>query len=131
MAIVAGSAVSASPALADPIGAKNASTFDATCGARSVQIVVNSANGRGQGAEDQTTAEFAPGLVVGTNEVYHPTAFDLTFTFTPAGGTPQSETDTASRKNQTGDVTCQINSSFSDPEGNTFSIVGSVTGRIS
>jgi hypothetical protein len=132
IAIVAGSTVLASPALADPIGAKNAFAFDATCGARTIQIVVNSANGRGQGAQDQTTAEFAPGLVVGTNEVLHPTAFDLTFTFTPAdGSTPQSFTDTSSRKNQSGDVTCQIDASQTDDQGNTFSIVGSVTGWIS
>ena|SRR5437870_5718539 len=91
-----------------------------------------SANGRGRGAQDQTTAEFAPALVVGTNEVFHPTAFDLTFTFTPGdGSTPQSFTDTSSRKNQTGDVTCQIDASQTDDQGNTFSIVGSATGWIS
>ncbi len=131
-AIVVGSVVLASPALADPIGAKNAFVFDATCGTRTVQIVANSANGGGQGAQDQTTAEFTPGLVVGTNEVLHPTVFDLTFTFTPADGSPpQSFTDTSSRKNQTGDVTCQIDASQTDDQGNTFSIVGSVTGWIS
>jgi len=131
MAIVAGAATLASPALADPTGAKNAFAFDAVCGTRTVQIVVNSANGQGKGAEDNTTAEFSPAHVVGTNEIFHPTAFDLTFTFTPVGGTPQSFADDSSRPNQTGDVTCQIDASQTDGQGNTFSLVGSVTGWIS
>ena len=49
------------------------------------------------GAQDNNTAPFSPAHVVGTNEIFHPTAFDLTFTFTPPGGEPQSFVDTLSR----------------------------------
>jgi hypothetical protein len=131
IALVAGSSVVASPALADPTGAKNAFPIDAQCGDRTIQVVVNSANGRGQGAQDNTTAEFSPAHVIGTNEIFHPTMFDLTFTFTPAEGSPQSFTDTSSRPNQTGDVTCELSATQTDDQGNTFSLSGSVTGWLS
>jgi hypothetical protein len=50
-----------------------------------VMIVVNNANGQGQGTNDNPKgqATFAPGHIIGTNEVLHPTAFNLTFTFHP------------------------------------------------
>jgi hypothetical protein len=131
VAISAGVVSLAAPAFADPSGSKNSFGFPAQCGDRSITVVVNSANGRGSGSEDNTTAEFSPAHVVGTNEIYHPTAFDLTFTFTPVHGTPQSFTDTSARKNQTGDVTCSIDASQTDPAGNTFSIKGTVTGWLS
>ena len=58
--------------------------------------------------------------------------FDVTFTFTTAGGgTPQSFTNTDSRPHQTGNVTCQISGSKTDPQGDTFSISGTVTGWLS
>jgi hypothetical protein len=63
--------------------------------------------------------------------VFHPTAFDLTFTFTPAGGSPQSFTNTDARPNQVGNVTCAISGSQTDPAGDTFSLSGNVTGWIS
>ena len=131
VALVAGTSLLASPAFADPTGSKNAFPITAVCGGQTVQVVVNSANGRGSGAQNNTTAEFAPAHVIGTNEIFHPTAFDVTFTFTPVGGSPQSFTDTSSRPNKTGDVTCDISASQTDPQGNTFSLSGSVTGWIS
>jgi hypothetical protein len=96
-------------------------------------VVVNSSNGQGQGAQKNTAnqAEFAPAHVIGTNEIFDPTAFDITFTFTPVIGPSQSFTDTSSRPNQTGNVTCQISGSQTDPQGNTFSVKGTVTGWIS
>jgi hypothetical protein len=121
----------ASPALAAPTAAKNAFFIDADCGSRSFQIVVNSANGQGKGVEDKETAVFAPGHIVGTHEVIHPTAFDLTFTFTPVGGEPQSFTQDASRKAMPGSITCELFAQDSDPAGNTFTLTGTVTGWIS
>ena len=58
-------------------------------------------------------------------------AFDTTFTFTPPGGPSMSFTNTDSRPHQTGDVTCVVSGSQTDPQGGTFSISGSVTGTIS
>jgi hypothetical protein len=132
IALVAGTSAIASPAFADPTGSKNAFPVDAQCGDRMVQVVVNSANGQGKGAQDNTTAEFSPAHVIGTNEIFHPTVFDITFTFTPADGSPpQSFTDTSSRPNQTGDVTCEVTAKQTDEQGNTFSLSGSVTGWLS
>jgi len=74
--------------------------------------------------------EFTPAHVVGGTSVFIPTAFDITFTFTPAVGSPMSETDTASKaapiENTT---TCAIplQTLFSGPEGSA-TIEGSVTG---
>jgi hypothetical protein len=133
-ALIVGSAVLASPAFADPTGSKNAFTVDGVCsGNRTVQVVVNSANGQGQGSQNNkpSEGEFTPAHVIGTNEVFHPTAFDITFTFTPVHGPSQSFTDTSSRPNQSGNVTCQVSGSQSDPQGNTFSISGMVTGWFS
>jgi hypothetical protein len=94
--------------------------------------VVNNANGQGQGAMNngQNQAAFAPAHLSPGSGVFHPTAFDVTFTFTPAVGPPQSFTDTSVRKNQTGDTTCTLSGSQSDGMGNTFSISGNVTGNI-
>ena len=43
--------------------------------------MVNSANGQGAGTQNGTQAMFTPALVIGANQVFHPTLFDLTFTF--------------------------------------------------
>jgi hypothetical protein len=75
---------------ADPTGSKNSLTLPATCGGRTVILVVNSANGQGAGAQNNNTAPFAPAHVVGSNAVFHPTAFNLTFTFTAANGESNS-----------------------------------------
>ena len=107
-------------ASADPSHAKNALTIQAVCGTRMLTVVTN-----GNGT-------FTPAHVSGNTAVFVPTAFNLTFTFTPAGGgSPQMFTDTSSRKNQTGNVTCTIAGSQTDQAGNTFTLRGTVTGWIS
>ena len=126
--------VLAGPAGADPNRAKNSFSGTANCGAAgSYAFVVNSANGQGGGTENNgNQAEFTPAHLSPGNGVFHPTAFNLTFTFTPAGaGSSQMFTDTSSRKNQTGSVTCTIAGSQTDQAGNTFSLSGMVTGWIS
>ncbi len=116
-------------ASADPTGSKNSFSFPTNCGGRALQFVVNSANGQGGGTENGTQAEFTPAHVVGTNEVFLPTAFNLTFTFTPTGSTtPFTFTDTATRKNQQGTTTCSIHVTETDPDG-TFTINGTVVGN--
>ena len=83
--------VFAAAASADPTGSKNAFTATATCdNGMTVPIVVNNANGQGAGTQNGTQAVWAPAHVVGSTAVFHPTVFDLLFTFTPAGGTPES-----------------------------------------
>jgi hypothetical protein len=127
-------AVAASPASADPTNSKNSITFPASCTdgttVRDLQVVVNNANGQGQGTQNNPKGQalFAPAHVVGSNEVFHPTIFDLTFTFTPAQGSPQSFQDTASRKNPRAPVSCSVDFSTTDQQGNTFSFRGTVRG---
>jgi hypothetical protein len=105
-------------ATADPINAKNATQINAICSGGPITVVVN-----GNG-------EFTPAHVVGSTSVFIPTAFNVTFTFTPTGGSPMSETDTSAKaariKNT---VTCAIplQTLFSGPEG-TGTIEGTVTG---
>jgi hypothetical protein len=126
--------VLAGPASADPSGAKNAFSGTVNCGsAGSYQLVVNNANGKGNGTNKNNgnQANWAPAHLSPGNGVFHPTVFDVTFTFTPASGPSQSFTNTSSRPNQSGNVTCQINGSQTDPAGNTFSVSGNVTGWIS
>jgi hypothetical protein len=124
----------AGPATADPTGAKGAFPGTANCGtAGSFQFVVNNANGQGSGTNNNgSQAQFAPAHLSPGNGVFHPTVFDLTFTFTPAGGgTPESFTNTSARVNQTGNVTCALSGSQTDPAGDTISLSGNVTGFIS
>ena len=121
----------ASPAFADPTQPKNAFPVHADCdNGRSFDVVVNSANGQGQGVQDKNVAVFTPAHIIGTNEIFHPTAFDLTFTFTDPSGNTQSFTDTSSRPNQTGTVTCDIHTVLVGPNGKT-SLTGTVTGWFS
>jgi hypothetical protein len=63
--------VFAQAASADPVNAKNAGFFTAVCGSTELQVVVN-----GNGV-------FAPAHVIGSTAIFVPTAFDLTFSFTP------------------------------------------------
>jgi hypothetical protein len=123
--------VGAATASADPSGSKNATTLPATCGSATVMLVVNSANGQGVGAQDNNTAPFAPAHVVGSSAVFHPEAFDLLFSFTPAGGPTQSFLNTNARKNPQTPVTCTIHFSQTDPQGNTFALDGTVGGWFS
>ena len=105
----------AQAAAADPINAKNATTFTASCNGQDVELVVNGAG------------NFTPAHVVGSTAVFVPAVFDLTFTFTPPGGPTETETFTAAKANPKGDVTCDINISETTPEG-TFTAVGTVSG---
>ncbi len=111
--------VLAQTASADPTNAKSSLVVTATCGSQQVQVSVN-----GNGA-------FTPAHVIGSTAVFVPTAFNLTFSFTPTGGTTESETDTAAKQNQAkGTVTCNIPAAlntFTSPEG-TFTLSGTVTG---
>ena len=120
-AIVALLAVTAvQTASADPVNAKEAGLFTAVCGSTQLSVVVN-----GNGT-------FSPAHVIGSTAVFIPTAFDLTFTFTPSGGgVPEVETETSAKQNAgRPTVTCalpaQLNTVIS-PEG-TFTLSGTVTG---
>jgi hypothetical protein len=124
--------VFAAAASADPTGSKNAFNAWATCSnGMSVPIVVNSSNGQGAGSQNNTTSEWAPAHVVGSPAVFHPTVFDLTFTFTPAGGTPESFVQQDARLTGKTQVTCSLNGSQTDPAGDTFVLSGNVSGWLS
>lgn len=114
-----GVAVIASSALADPIHAKNASQVHALCGTTTVNVVVNG-NGK-----------FTPAHVIGSTSMFIPTALNLTFRFTPAGGAAVVDTQTAAKAApaKTGTVTCTIplQTLFSGPQGSA-TIQGTVTG---
>jgi hypothetical protein len=118
-------------ASADPTGSKNSFTAWASCdNGLSVPIVVNSANGQGAGSQNNNTAEWTPAHVIGSNLVFHPTVFDLTFTFTPTGGEPQSFPQVDSRQTGKTRTTCEISGSQMSPFG-TFSLTGTVSGWLS
>ena len=102
---------------ADPTNAKNAQLLRAVCGTQTFNVVVN-----GNG-------EFTPAHVIGSTSVFVPTAFDITFTFTPTGGPTMTERDTSSKAAPLQNtITCTIPfQSFPSPVG-TFTIAGTVTG---
>jgi hypothetical protein len=106
-------------AVADPTNAKSATQITATCGGSSVTVVVN-----GNGT-------FSPAHVIGSTSVFIPTAFNLTFTFTPSGGGgPLVDLETSAKAAPIGNtVTCTIplQTLFSGPDG-TATIQGTVTG---
>lgn len=112
-------AVFAQAASADPVNAKKSSPFIANCGGPNLMVVVN-----GNG-------EFTPAHVVGSTAVFIPTAFNLTFSFTPTGGATETETDTSAKAHQPRNaVTCELPAALNtvtSPEG-TFTISGFVTG---
>jgi hypothetical protein len=124
--------VVAAGAVADPTGSKNSFQFWASCdNGLSVPVVVNNANGQGSGQQNNVTAEWAPAHVVGSSLVFHPAVFNLTFTFTPAGGTPQSDLEVDSRLASKAQTTCVVSGSQSDPAGDTFTLSGTVGGWLS
>ena len=130
--------VVATTASADPTGAPNSFSFPTTCtnGAQvaDLQFVVNSANGQGSGTgrNPRGQANFTPAHVVGSNAIYHPTWFDITFSFTPAGGGQTfTEHDTAAQPNGNRSVSCAIDYSQTDQAGNTFALKGTVRGWFS
>jgi hypothetical protein len=103
---------------ADPVNAKGATHVRAICGSQTIDVVVN-----GQG-------EFTPAHDIASTSVFIPTAFNLTFTFTPTGGSPEAETDTAAKAGPgKGTVICTmpLQTLFAGPEG-TATIQGTVTG---
>lgn len=112
-------AVFAQGASADPLNAKTAAVVTVNCSGTQLLVVVN-----GNG-------EFTPAHVIGTSAVFVPTAFDITFSFTPTGGSTETETDTSAKAHQPGNaVTCDLPvalNTFTSPEG-TFTISGTVTG---
>jgi hypothetical protein len=118
--LVAALAASAQSAAADPTNAKNAGFFTAVCGSTQLSVVVN-----GNGT-------FTPAHVIGSTAVFIPTAFDLTFTFTPSGGgAPEVESETSAKPNPPPNtVTCTLPAALNTitfPDG-TFTASGTVTG---
>ena len=110
----------AQSASADPVNAKNAGFFTAVCGTNELDVVVN-----GNGV-------FTPAHVIGSTSVFIPTAFDLTFTFTPSGGgVPEIDTETSAKAHQPSNaVTCDLPAALNTvtfPEG-TVVVDGTVTG---
>jgi len=107
------------PAAADPGHAKNATHIQAICGTQTINVVVN-----GNGT-------FTPAHVVGSTKMFIPTALNLTFTFTPTNGTPETDTQNVHKASPThrGTTTCTIpmQTLESGPQG-TATIQGSVTG---
>lgn len=118
-ACLAAAAVLVPAAVADPINAKTAIHVTANCSGQTVMVVVN-----GDGT-------FTPAHVIDSTSVFIPTAFDLTFTFTPSGGgSPSVETETSAKAAPIANtVTCTLplQTLFSGPEG-TATLQGTVTG---
>ena len=73
---------------------------------------------------------FTPAHVIGSTSIFVPTAFDLTFTFTPSGGgDPEVDTQTSARQPANA-VTCQLPGALNtvtSPEA-PFTLDGTVTG---
>jgi hypothetical protein len=117
-AIVLG--VFAQTASADPVNGRNSGFFTAVCGSTQLQVVV-----AGNGV-------FTPAHVIGSTSIFVPTAFDLTFTFTPSGGgDPEVETETSAKARQPANaVTCQLPGALNTAivPGGTFTLDGTVTG---
>jgi hypothetical protein len=111
-------AVFAQTASADPLNAKKSELITLDCGGTQVEVVIN-----GSG--------LTPGHVIGSTELLIPTAFDITFSFTPTGGATQSGTDTRAKARQPSNaVTCDIPvalNTVTGPDG-TFTLSGTVTG---
>src|SRR5690349_15280713 len=106
--VVAAIVVAAPVASADPTNAKNSQFVTAVCGGNQVQVVVN---GNGN---------FTPAHFLDSTSVFVPTALDVTFSFTPTGGTTQTMTNNVQKTgSHANEVTCDI------PEAlNTFTVPG-------
>jgi hypothetical protein len=111
----------AQSAAADPVNAKDAGFFTAVCGSTQVSVVVN-----GNG-------DFTPAHDLNSTAVFVPTFIDLTFVFTPTGGSAQTDHIVASKPNTPKNgkiVTCSIPAglnTFNGPDG-TFVASGTVSG---
>jgi hypothetical protein len=126
--------VLAASASADPTHAKNAFTFLATCdNGLSAPVVINNANGQGSGTNNHPfQAQWAPAHVVGSNLVFHPASFDLSFSFFDvASGETFTDSEVATRSYGKIATSCDISGSQTDPAGNVFSISGTVGGWFS
>ena len=112
-------AVFAESASADPVNAKKSAVVTLDCNGTPVVLSVN-----GNG-------EWTPGHVLGSSAVLIPTAFNITASFTPTGGTTETETDTSAKHRQPSSaVTCEVPAAlntFTSHEG-TFTLSGTVTG---
>ncbi len=123
-------------AAADPSGSPRSFSFPATCtdgsSVAGLQFVVNSANGGGAGTENNPKgqANFSPAHVAGSNAIFHPTAFDLVFTFAATGGPTFTSHDTASQPNGRRSTSCTIHFTQTQADG-TFSLDGTVVGWFS
>jgi hypothetical protein len=119
--VVAGALVGISaPAGAAPVNAKTVGIVNVDCGSGTFQVAT-----MGNG-------DWTPAHVIGTNQVFIPTAFgEFTGTFTPTGGTPTTETEPAiskpSPRNGKDVVHCSYTLHFESAEG-TFVGHGTVTG---
>ena len=97
-------------AVADP----KSEVIPITCDGQTVMVAVN-----GNG-------DFTPGHDVTGTTMYIVESIDATFTFTPTGGDPQTETLVRSKGNVHGDtVTCTFELSETSPDG-TFTASGTV-----
>jgi len=104
-------------ASADPLNAKSSLAIPANCGGQPVTVVVN-----GNGA-------FTPAHVLGSTSVFVPQALNITFEFTPVGGTTESMTQDVSKPNVHGDVvTCSFDVTNTIPDVGTFHLFGTATG---
>jgi hypothetical protein len=112
-------AVSAGSASADVSTTKNATIVTLVCDGQQYQVATI-----GNGV-------FTPGHIIGDTGVFVPTAFNLTFSFTPTGGPTFTETNTSAKARQPANaVTCDIPvelNTFTSDEG-TFTFSGTVTG---
>ena len=117
-----------SAGLADPTGSQGSFQGVARCtNGQSYAFVVNNANGQGAGSQNQNTAEWAPAHFLARR--LSSRRFDLTFTFTPAGGSPVVHQHRLAHERQVGDL--HHLRKQTDPAGNTFSLSGTVSGWIS
>ena len=119
VAVLAATAVQT--AAADPVNAKDAGFFTAVCGSTQVPVVVN-----GNG-------DFTPAHDLNSTAVFVPTSIDLTFAFTPTGGSTQTEHFVGSKPNVPKNgkiVTCSLPAglnTITGPDG-TLVASGTVTG---
>jgi len=124
-----------SAAFADPSGSRNSLSLPASCSdgstVQDVTLVVNSANGQGSGTENNVKGQgnWTPAHLAGSTLVYHPTAFDLTFSFTTTDGQPFTFADTQTKPNGEGTVTCSISYTATESDGS-FTINGTVAGYV-
>jgi hypothetical protein len=110
-------------------------TLEALCstGITLLTFTINHANGNGRGTQNNPKgqANFAPAHVAGSNQVFHPTVFNLTFSFA-FGGQTQMQTNMQAMNNPKTPNSCFIppqTQNFAD--GSSFSITGTVLGWFS